>query len=685
MAHTAPPLTTVRRVVCPLDCPDACTLAVETDGRRVHRVDAAREGALHLLTDGTICGKVRRIARHVHGDARVLTPLARVGPKGSGRFEPITWEVALDRIVERFRAIRAESGPEALMPLGYGGSNGLLTQDGADALFFRRFGATRLLRTLCAAPSGAAQEALYGRMPGMALSDLEHSRLIVMWGVNPHASGIHSVPPVLRALERGAELIVVDPRRTPFAKKASLHLAPRPGTDLPLALAVARELFARGWIDEAFLAQHTRGLDAFRAAAEPWTLQRAAEVAQVPAADIARLAELYGTTRPAALRCGWGVERSRSGGAGTAAILALPALCGHFGVRGSGFAMSAGGAFRGQLADASGEPLPDVRSVNLNRAGRALLELGDPPVRAVLVYNGNPLATLPAQELVRRGLEREDLFTVVHEAVMTDTARYADIVLPATTFLEHTELHKSYGAFALQLSGPAIEPVGEARSNHELFTELLRRLELARPGERLDEEVFLERALAPRPERLAALRSSGLVPPDAGLAPVAFVDVFPGTTDRRIHLDAAGLAESPEGPFGWRPEPADERNSLALISPALAGLISSTFGQLLEGQVPLALHPDDAAARGLSAGQSVRAFNRWGEVHAVLALDANLRPGVACLPKGLWSHHTLNGRTANALVPDDLTDLGGGACFNDARIQVEALTTPYPGSGIPPH
>ncbi len=662
-----------KRVACPLDCPDTCVLDVTVEDGKVVRVDSARDGALHPLQQGFICGKVRRIARHVHGEHRVRTPLVRVGQKGEGRFEPVSWDRALDRVAGRYRQIARDHGPDALLPVCYGGSNGLLTQDAADALFLRRFGAAQAERTLCAAPSGAAQEALYGRMAGFAMPDLVHSRLIVLWGVNPHATSIHTVPFIERALDNGARLIVVDPRATPFARRADLHLAPQPGADLPLALGIANLLFERALADLEFLAQHARGVDAFRDAAARWPLARAATASGVAARDIEQFAELFSTIRPAALRCGWGVERSRSGGMGTAAVIALPAVAGHFGTRGAGFAMSAGsGAWRGQLASACDEPVGKVRSVNLARLGAALTEPEGTPIRALHVYNANPLATFPNQERIRAGLLREDLFTVVHDAVMTDTARYADVVLPATTFLEHRELHRSYGAFALVHHEPAIPPVGEARSNHSVFLELARRLDLLRPDDAVDERDFVERVLRLRPARLQELERTGMVAPDCGFTPVPFVDFFPATPDRRIDLDPAAFHAIAAGAWSWIAEPPTPGGPLALISPAIARTTSSTFGQLFDGDVPLALHPDDAAARGLVDGQAVRVWNTLGEVHARLHVDADLRRGVAYMPKGLWAKHTANGRTANALAPDHLADLGGGACFNDARIEVAA-------------
>jgi anaerobic selenocysteine-containing dehydrogenase len=670
--------TELHRTACPLDCPDSCSLAVEVVDGRLGRVDGwpADAPGGNPLTEGLICGKVRRIGRHLDCPERLATPLERTGPKGSGSFRPIDWDTALDRIVERLGAIAAEHGPESILPVYYGGSNGLLTQDAADALFFRRLGAARLLPNLCAAPSGAAHAGLYGKMPGVSLADVAHARLIVVWGANPHATGIHLVPRIRAAREAGAKLVVVDPRRTPLARTADLHLAPRPGTDLPLALAIAARIFALGREDRAFLDRHVTGVDAFRAAAEVWTVERAAAECGLEAAEIERFCELYTTTRPAVIRVGWGQERNRNGGFATAAILALPAIAGHFGPRGGGFTASSSGPWRGVLGAACQDADRARREVNLVRVGRELTEPEGEPLRAVFVYNCNPLATLPDQERVRRGLEREDLFTVVFDAVRTDTAELADIVLPATTFLEHADLVKSYGSPALLDVRPVLDAHGAARPNHEVFCDLAERLGLVDEGERPSESELRHRLLEPVVASgldVSALELDGVLPAPSGLHPVPFVDAFPATPDRRVHLVPEAWRADGE-PYAYRPDPGDARHPLALISPAMANAITSTFAQLIDGPVPVALHPDDAAARGLAAGDPVRVFNELGEVRCTLELDANLRPGVALLPKGLWARHTANGRTANALCPDSLSDLGAGACFNDARVQVAPAT-----------
>jgi anaerobic selenocysteine-containing dehydrogenase len=543
-------------------------------------------------------------------------------------------------------------------------------------------------------------------MPGVALPDYVHARLIVLWGVNPSISGIHLVPVIHEAQRRGARLVVIDPRRTPLAKRADLHLAPRPGTDLVLALAVIHWLFDNGRADLAFLDAHTHGGAELRRRAAAWDVERAAAVSGLAAADIERFARLYADSSPAVVRTGWGFERNRNGGSAVAAALALPAVGGKFGVRGGGYTLSNSSVWRADHAAATAlDALPAVRTVNMNLLGETLLT-GAPAVRLLFVYNCNPLATMPDQRRVRRGLEREDLFTVVFDAVRTDTARYADLLLPATTFLEHEELVRGYGALIVHRVRPVIEPVGESRPNYLVFADLCRRLGLARPGDPegaaglatallsgasgagggpdpteggLDaagEPAMAAMAARAAPGEVARMRDeldgSGIAAPPCGPNPVQFVDSFPQTADRRADLVPAALdREAPDGLYAYRELPPDASHPLALISPATGRTISSTLGELTRRLVGLELHPEDAARRGLASGDPVRVWNDLGEVRTTLVINADLAPGVAFLPKGLWSHNTRSGTTANALAPATLADLGGGACFNDARVEVE--------------
>jgi anaerobic selenocysteine-containing dehydrogenase len=671
----APPASHVE-TACPLDCPDACTLKVTLRGGRVTSIDGS---TANEITRGYICAKVRRFHHRVYGDDRLLRPAVRKGPKGRGAFRPVTWDDALDLIAEKILDVRDRFGAESVLPLCYGGSNGFLTQDSTDATLFRRLGASRLLRTVCAAPTGAANLGLYGKMTSVSYQDYPDARLIVMWGVNPSTSGIHLMPFLKDARERGAKVVVIDPRGTPLARQADLFLQVRPGTDLVIALALHRHLFENGLADRAFLDAHTTGADQLREKAAPWTFERAAATSGVPAERLQQLADLYVQSSPALVKCGWGLERNRNGGSAAAAILALPAVAGKFGIRGGGYSMSNSASWnitRSWLTEAE----PPTRAINMNHLGRVLTEPDGTPVNVLFVYNCNPAVTLPDQQRVLKGLAREDLFTVVFDQVMTDSALYADVVLPATTFLEHYDFVKGYGPLTLQLGRPVIDQVGESRSNAEVFADLTRRLSLSRDGEAEGELDAMLQILGEIPAPYGdELRENWTATPPHDGRPIQFVDVFPKTDDRKVHLFPDALdREAPLGLYGFQPDPATERYPLALISPASDRTISSTLGELPRPAVCLDVNPDDAAARGLEEGHTVRMFNDLGELRITVHITPLVRGGTVSMPKGVWRRNMTDGLTSNALVPDSLSDLGGGACFNDARVQIERVEAPAP-------
>jgi anaerobic selenocysteine-containing dehydrogenase len=664
---------------CPLDCPDACTLDITLRGGRVTRIDGSPQNE---ITRGYICAKVRHFHHRVYGDDRLLHPALRNGAKAAGTFRRYNWDESLDLIAERMLQIKKEFGGEAILPVSYGGSNGLLTQDTTDAMLFRRIGASRLLRTVCAAPTGAANEGLYGKMPSVTYQDYPEAKLIVMWGVNPGTSGIHILPFVKEARQRGAALVVIDPRMTNLARQADLYLPVKPGGDLAVALSVHRYLFEEGLANQAFLDEHTTGAAELRARANEWTFDRASEVSGIPADKLHAFAVLYAKSTPALVKCGWGLERNRNGGSAAAAILALPAVGGKFGVRGGGYSMSNSAAWNIEKNWLRDDPEPATRAINMNHLGRVLTgetENGalNPPIKMLFVYNCNPAVTMPDQNRVLRGLEREDLFTVVFDQVFTDTAQYADVVLPATTFLEHYDTAKGYGPITMQLARPVIEAVGESRSNAEVFADLLRLTNLARPSDPTDDLETMFQVLDGLPEPHGAeLREQWTATPPYNGRPVQFVDVFPRTPDRKVHLFPAALdQQAPIGLYGFQADPATAQFPLALISPASERTISSTLGELERPRVRLDVHPEDAVPRGIEDGDAIRIFNALGEVRVHARVTSLVRRGTVSMPKGVWRRHTANGRTSNALVPDSLSDLGGGACFNDARVQVERLET----------
>jgi len=662
----------IRRSACPLDCPDLCGLTVTVDRGRVVEVDGDHRGP---VTGGFVCGKVRKIADHLYGEDRLTTPLVRTGAKGSGQWAAVSWDEALDRVAGRIQAIRARAGGEAILPCHYGGSNGWLTEGALATRLFRRLGASNLDRTLCAAATTAAVRGLYGVMPGVALEDYEDARLIVLWGVNPSATSIHLVPVIERARAAGAKLVVVDPRRTPLARRADLHLALRPGTDLPVALAAIAALFARGHADRAFLAAHAVGSDELAARAARWSIEDAAREAEIDPGLLDRFIELYAAAAPAVIRVGWGLERNRNGGSAAAAVMALPAVAGKLGVRGGGFTMTNGDA-RWTLTreTAIAEPEPPTRTINMSQLGRALEATARPRIECVFVYNCNPVATMPDQRAVIAQLSRDDVFVVVHDQVMTDTARLADVVLPATAFLEHRELRRGYGTIRLFDSPAVATPAGESRSNNQVFGALLGRLGLVRPGDAMTDDELVAATFAASAHGAALqaqiARDQIAVPP-GGANQIPFVDVFPDTPDHKIDLVPERLdREAPHGLYHYRPDPRSAAFPLALISPSLATQISSTFGQLRTAPAQLELSPGDAAARGLVSGDLVRVWNDRGEVVCLAKVASEVRDGVCVLAKGLWRRHTANGYTANALISQDLADLGGQATYNDARVQV---------------
>ncbi|MBI3786125.1 MAG: molybdopterin-dependent oxidoreductase, partial [Deltaproteobacteria bacterium] len=561
---------------CPLDCPDTCSLSVTVEDGRITKVDGSHRNP---FTEGFICSKVRRSPQRVYSPLRLLYPQRRVGPKGSGRFERISWSAAIDSIAQCFKQIVQTDGAEAILPYHYGGSSGLLGEGALDQRFFNRLGASELLKTLCAAPTSTTYRAMFGAMGGVPPEDYHLARAILLWGVNPSATSIHLVPKVRAAQDAGAFVAVIDPRRTPLAKQADLHLQPRPGTDVVLALALIDVLIRNARVDHDFIAAHVNG---FKELAEAVVAPSyAAEVCDVPERDIIELAERYAGASPAVVRCGWGVERNRNGGNAVRAILALAAVAGKLGVRAGGVTMSLGRSFpiNNQALSRPDLRRKPVRQLNMTQLGRILTEPQTPPVRGLFVYNANPVAVTPNQNLIIRGLQRDDLFTVVHEQVMTDTALFADILLPATTMFEQRNLLKSYGNFRLQTSEPVIAPVGESKSNVELFQLLSRVMGFDEAELYADEGKLIDDALLGADDRIvggrAALHRDGCaaIKFNGGSEVVQFVTTFPTTASAKIELcpPELGVPRFEEVPASKYP--------LSLLSPATSKTINSIFGE----------------------------------------------------------------------------------------------------------
>jgi anaerobic selenocysteine-containing dehydrogenase len=666
---TGPQGRTTVTTACPLDCPDACSLDVQVEQGRIVSIDGSSRNP---VTDGFICAKVRGFADHVYGTHRLLYPEVRDGARGSGRFRRVSWDDAMQLVASRMADAIARHGGEAILPYSYGGSNGLVTHLTTDADLWRAVGASRLARTICAAPTGMAAQAMYGKMNGVAYPDYAEAKLIVIWGANPSATSIHLVPFIKAARERGARVVVVDPRATPLARQADLHLPVRPGSDMAVAASLARYLFETGQADMAFLEANAAGVDAFRARVDPWTFERASAVSGVPVAALETAAAWYAESTPAVIRCGWGLERNRNGTDAVMAVLALPAVANKFGVRGGGFTMSNSAAWNIDAESWRREPEASTRVVNMTSLGEVLTHPQRPPVEVLFVYNSNPVATTPDQRRLIQGLMRDDLFTVVFDQVRTDTAHYADVILPATTFLEHYDVARGYGTYSVQLVRPVIEPVGESRPNADVFAELAARLGV---GEAEDETETLLRVVAGLPASVSEPMLADQMPePPGGSRPVQMIDVHPRTPDGRIQLCPAQEGQADPW-YTFVADPATPEYPLALISPATEKTVSSTLGQLRRAIARLTIHPDDAELRGIADGDPVRVHNAQGDVHCIARVTPEIAVGTVSLPKGLWRLGTLNGETTTALTPADLERRSGGACFNDARVEVARIVS----------
>lgn len=657
---------------CPMDCPDTCSLVVEVTDSQITRIAAS---AVNPTTQGFICAKISRFAERVYSQDRVLHPMKRIGEKGAGEFVRISWPEALDSVSERFKAIQDEWGGQAILPYSYGGSNGMLGQDTADRAFFAKLGASRLARNLCAAPTTEAALGMYGKMPGTAFEDYRHARFILIWGANPKACNIHLVPYLRKAKAAGAKIAVIDPRLNFSQNEIDLHLPVYPGTDLVLALAMINWWNRHNLLNWDFIREHTNGVETLLEQAASFPIDRAAEIARLDPNDIRELAETYALHDPAVLRVGWGLERNRNGGQAVAAVLALPALLGKFGLRGSGYTLSNSGAYN---VDANGlvdAPSWNTRVINMNKLGQVLLEENNPPIKALFVYNCNPVATVPNQNAIIGGLSRQDLFSVVFEQVMTDTAKYADILLPAVTFLEQKEIKKGYGSYGLHYLAPVIEALGEAKPNEEVFALLGRAMGWTDAAFFQNTEDYLKRVVRAthglgRTLDLELLEKERIAFFDfPGTAPIQFKTVFPRTEDGKIQLCPSVMGEHPYAYL----EDFQTAYPLALISPATEKLISSTLGEFNFRELYVTVHPSDARARSLKTGCRARVFNKFGEVHAVVRISNKIRPGVVMMPKGAWRKSSFNLSTSTALVPDSLTSIGAGACFNDARVELQLL------------
>ena len=655
------------RTACPLDCPDTCSLEVTVEAGRIVDIDAApADQASNPLTDGWICKKVKHHAERVYSPERILRPLIRVGSKGEGSFREASWDEAIDLVAGKIRRAIDESGPGSVIPYLYNSSSARIDKKRLMPHLFERLGCPEVEQTICASTKSAAWEWTFGGMLSADPLDVVHSKLLVVWGGNPGASNTHLLPLITEAKKSGAVLVVIDPRRTPVADRADVHLALRPGTDVVLGYAIAAWLVDNDHVDRAFVDQHVAGYDEFVAAAREWSVERAAMVCGVPAADIVRVAEWIATIHPAMLRTGWGMERNRNGASAYLAAHGVWALAGHFGVRGSGILDSTSKAFPNSVLVEWPEHLdrPDRGTINMNRVARIMNgDRSEWPVapRVLVIQGANPAVTSVDQVGMLEALSREDVFTVVHEQVMTDTAVYADVVLPATSHFEIHDVIGSYGSYTAQENTKVIERVGESRSNGEVAEALA--VALGFPRAEFD-------ASAEAVDRLVAESlCSGSVSVREPGATLQFRDTFPTFEDRKMKLWRTGHRLP-----GPRFVPLDDdRHPLTLITPATTFTINSMFGDTAPPPAVVKLSLADARKRGIVDGQLVEVSNDRAKVRLPADVDDAMREGVCSIPKGLWRRSVSGGLTANAFAPDTFSDLSDGACFNDARVEIRAL------------
>ncbi|MEX8517223.1 MAG: molybdopterin-dependent oxidoreductase [Leptothrix sp. (in: b-proteobacteria)] len=691
------------RAACPHDCPDTCAIRVTVQGDQVIRLQGEPD---HPHTHGALCTKVSRYAERTEHPERVLHPLKRVGPKGAGQFVRVSWDAALDEIAARLKAIAARD-PQAILPYSYAGTMGLIQGESMAARFFNQLGASKLERTICASAGGAGLAATYGGKFGMHVQHFAESQLIILWGSNSIASNLHFWTVAQAAKRNGAKLVCIDPRRSETAEKCHQHIALRPGSDGALALGLMHELIVHGWLDEDYLARHVEqdeatGWPALQARALEWPPERVAEVCGITADEVRQLAADYAQTRPAAIRLNYGMQRVRGGGNAVRLIALLPCLTGAWRHRAGGLLLSSSGWFAAVRNDAALQR-PDLlagrtpRTINMSTIGDDLLRESNerlpdgsrfgPRIEALIVYNSNPVAVAPESAKVVRGFQREDLYTVVLEHFLTDSADHADLVLPATTQLEHLDVHTSYGHTDVLLNEPALTPRGEAKPNTQIFRELAARLGFADPCFRDSDEALARQALRGAVS-FDVLREHGWVSLPLPEAP--FADGGFATPSGRARVGVPGLGLPDYLPPHESPASAPElaaRYPLAMISPPARHFLNSTFVNVrslrsVEGEPLLEIHPSDAAARGIADGALLRIFNDRGSYHCKAALSERARLGVV---NGLgiwWRKFGVRGTNVNQLTHQRLTDLGAAPAFYDVLVQVELADTAAAGTGV---
>jgi anaerobic selenocysteine-containing dehydrogenase len=650
-----------------MDCPDTCTLDVSVKNGKIVEITGNRD---NQVTNGFICSKVSKFAQRVYHKDRVLFPKKRIEKKGDGKFKRISWDEAIESIASKFKSVKAEFGGEAILPYHYGGSNGLLGDDFLDDYFFSKLGASQINKTLCATPTSLVNEGMFGKMPGVAFEDYQHAKFILIWGANPKVSNIHLVPFLKKAKKNGAFIAVVDPVNNFSDSEIDLFLPVKPGTDLPVALSMIHYWKENNYINRDFIKSNVFGWEKILKEAGEWSPEKAAEVAGINAGDIIRLGEIYAQNNPAVIRCGWGLERNRNGGQAVAAVLAMPVLLGKFGVRAGGYTMSNSGAVKFDKRKIFRDYNWHTRSLNMTKLGDILTSSVEPPIKALYIYNCNPVVTVPEQNKILTGLGREDLFTVVHEQVFTDTAKYADILLPAVTFLEQHEIKKSYGNYLVGDVKPVIPRLGESKSNEEVFLLLAKAMGFTEKeidyGTGNLKNKILEQLNTDKNE---FAKSNFFQVKFNKKNPVQFKNVYPQTASGKVNLCPDVLGKN-----AYRYIKLNKTGyPFHLISPANNKMISSTLGEFNYPEMLATLNAADANDLNIIFGDKVRIYNDLGEVICRVHISDKIRKGVISIPKGAWQKASLNGYTSTVLCPSFVSDVGGGACFNDALVNMEKV------------
>ena len=673
------------RGACPHDCPDTCALLTTVENGVAIKVQGNPD---HPQTDGVLCTKVSRYTERTYHPERILTPLKRVGKKGEGRFEAVSWDDALNDIAARLKAISARN-PLAIVPYSYAGTMGLVQGEGMAARFLNRLGGSHLHRSICAEAGGKAMEYTLGAKVGMKVEHYAQAKLIIIWGSNSIGSNLHFWRYAQIAKRNGAKLICIDPRKTETADKCHEHIALLPGTDAALALAVMHELIVNDWLDHDYIQQYTLGWDALKARALQWSPERAAEVCGISVAQIKSLAFDYGQSfvnnTPAAIRLNYGVQRVKGGGNAVRAVACLPALIGAWRHAGGGMLLSSSGSYGIQKAVlerpdlAKGKP---TRTINMATIGDDLLREAStdfgPKIEALLVYNSNPVAIAPNSTQVVKGFAREDLFTVVLEHFQTDTADYADYILPATTQLEHWDIHRSYGHTDVLLNRPAIAPVGQSKHNTQIFRELAKRMGFEDACFDDDDETLCRQAFGDT-INFDELLDKGFVTMPIADAPFAHGN-FPSPSGKcefvSERLVQQGMDGLPDHVPNHEVLGSSKQYPLAMISPPARNFLNSSFVNVkslrdIEGEPIVEIHETDAITRGIQSGDVVDVFNARGHYQSKAVISNRARPGVVNGLGVWWRKLGLNHTNVNEVTSQLLTDIGQGPVFYDCLVEVK--------------